>query len=285
MPTSLPETLARVRRVVDDRLPGLLADPASGPDAAAVGDALPGAAREALLSPGKRVRPGLVFLVGELFGAPEERLPAPACAVEMIHAASLALDDLPSMDDATTRRGRPALHAVHGEDLAQADRNVVVLRRVIEYALAMEGMTLGLIQSLTMPGNETMAFKLPGFKETLRHFLHAIEQGKPVSVQRVGEPREGGKEWEVATLAAYPQARGGWFARLWKRINPVTIESAPRSAGWKLRGEAAEWWDLHKIAVRDLSPDLVNDQILQGVARLSKEELEKLRKTQRGEHS
>jgi geranylgeranyl pyrophosphate synthase len=118
VPTSLPETLARVRRVVDERLPALLADQASGADAGAVGDALPGAAREALLSPGKRVRPGLVFLVGELFGAPEERLLDPACAVEMIHAASLALDDLPSMDDATTRRGRPALHSVHGEDLA-----------------------------------------------------------------------------------------------------------------------------------------------------------------------
>ncbi|MHB8798472.1 MAG: polyprenyl synthetase family protein [Thermoanaerobaculia bacterium] len=118
MPTSLPEALARVRRVVDERLPALLAAQASGADAAAVGDALPGAAREALLSPGKRVRPGLVFLVGELFDAPEERLLDPACAVEMIHAASLALDDLPSMDDATTRRGRPALHAVHGEDLA-----------------------------------------------------------------------------------------------------------------------------------------------------------------------
>ena len=118
MPTSLPETLARVRRAVDERLPALLADQASGAEAGAVGDALPGAAREALLSPGKRVRPGLVFLVGELFGAPEQRLLDPACAVEMIHAASLALDDLPSMDDATTRRGRPALHAVHGEDLA-----------------------------------------------------------------------------------------------------------------------------------------------------------------------
>lgn len=179
----------------------------------------------------------------------------------------------------------PLKQLVHGEELAQADRNVVVLRRVIEYALAMEGMTLGLIQSLTMPGNETMAFKLPGFKETLRHFLHGIEQGKPVSVQRVEEYLEELKKWQVAILAAFHQAPGEWFDRLWKRINPVTIESAPRSAGWKLRGEAAEWWDLYKIAVRDLSPDLVNDQILQGVARLSKEELEKLRKTQRGEHS
>ena len=179
----------------------------------------------------------------------------------------------------------PLRQLVLGEDLAQADRNVLVLRKVIEYALAMEGMTLGLIQSLTMPGNETMAFKLPGFKETMRSFLHALEQGKPVSVQRIEEYLDELKRWQVAILAAYHQAPGEWFDRLWKRINPVTIESAPRSAGWKLRGEAAEWWDLYKIAARDLSPDLVNDQVLQGVARLSKEELEKLRKNQRGEHS
>jgi hypothetical protein len=181
--------------------------------------------------------------------------------------------------------GLPLRQLVLGEDLAQADRNVLVLRRVLEYAFAMEGMTLGLIQSLTMPGNETMAFKLPGFKETLRSLLHALEQGKPVSVQRVEEYLDELKKWQVAILAAFHQAPGEWFDRLWKRINPVTIESAPRSAGWKLRGEAAEWWDLYKIAVRELSPDLVNDQILQGVARLSKEELEKLRKTQRGEYS
>lgn len=179
----------------------------------------------------------------------------------------------------------PLRQLVLGEDLGQADRNVLVLRRVIEYAFAMEGMTLGLIQSLTMPGNETMAFKLPGFKETMRSFLHAMEQGKPVSVQRVEEYLEELKKWQVAILAAFHQAPGEWFDRLWRRINPVTIESAPRSAGWKLRGEAAEWWDLYKISVRDLSPDLVNDQVLQGVARLSKEELEKLRKNQRGEHS
>lgn len=181
--------------------------------------------------------------------------------------------------------GLPLRQLVHGEDLGQADRNVLVLRRVLEYAFAMEGMTLGLIQSLTMPGNETMAFKLPGFKETMRSFLHALEQGKPVSVQRVEEYLEELKRWQVAILAAFHQAPGEWFDRLWKKINPVTLESAPRSAGWKLRGEAAEWWDLYKIAVRDLSPDLVNDQVLQGVARLSKEELEKLRKTHRGEHS
>jgi geranylgeranyl diphosphate synthase type II len=33
----------------------------------------------------------------------------------MVHTSSLILDDLPSMDNATLRRGRPTLHAVAGE--------------------------------------------------------------------------------------------------------------------------------------------------------------------------
>jgi geranylgeranyl pyrophosphate synthase len=117
----LPETLqsfvSRVKDAVDARLPVLLAGP-GGPEDLSSLDALPGAAREALLSPGKRVRPALVYLAGELFGGPRERLLNPACAIEMVHAASLALDDLPAMDDATSRRGRPALHVSYGEDLA-----------------------------------------------------------------------------------------------------------------------------------------------------------------------
>jgi farnesyl diphosphate synthase len=36
----------------------------------------------------------------------------------MVHTASLILDDLPSMDDASTRRGRPTCHVAHGEATA-----------------------------------------------------------------------------------------------------------------------------------------------------------------------
>jgi geranylgeranyl pyrophosphate synthase len=49
-----------------------------------------------------------------LRGDTEQVLP-PACAIEMVHTASLILDDLPCMDDATSRRGRPACHIAHGE--------------------------------------------------------------------------------------------------------------------------------------------------------------------------
>lgn len=51
---------------------------------------------------------------GGLVKAPLQASTAVAVAVEYLHAASLVLDDLPSMDDARRRRGRPALHVTHG---------------------------------------------------------------------------------------------------------------------------------------------------------------------------
>ncbi|MCG6962975.1 MAG: polyprenyl synthetase family protein [Acidobacteria bacterium] len=74
--------------------------------------------REALLSPGKRVRPILMLLVAGMFSVPRRRVLPLAVIVEMVHAASLVLDDLPCMDDADTRRGRPSLHKTHGEAVA-----------------------------------------------------------------------------------------------------------------------------------------------------------------------
>lgn len=76
------------------------------------------AAREALLGHGKRVRPVLAMLAAaHVGGRPDDALDY-GCALEMVHAASLVLDDLPCMDDAALRRGQPTLHRRHGEDAA-----------------------------------------------------------------------------------------------------------------------------------------------------------------------
>ena len=67
---------------------------------------------------GKRIRAIFVFFTGELFNVPEEKLINSACAIELIHAASLIMDDLPYMDDSQLRRGKPANHVVFGQDVA-----------------------------------------------------------------------------------------------------------------------------------------------------------------------
>jgi geranylgeranyl diphosphate synthase type II len=73
------------------------------------------AMRHALLSPGKRFRPIITLLAHAEHGGDIEDALDAACAIEMVHAASLIMDDLPSMDDARLRRGRLATHVVFGE--------------------------------------------------------------------------------------------------------------------------------------------------------------------------
>jgi farnesyl diphosphate synthase len=76
------------------------------------------AMRYAVLGGGKRVRPLLAFAAGELAGADPERVGIVAAAVELIHAYSLAHDDLPCMDDDVLRRGKPTCHVEYDEATA-----------------------------------------------------------------------------------------------------------------------------------------------------------------------
>lgn len=67
---------------------------------------------------GKRFRPVLSLLVGELLGASAEKVLPFAVAVELIHTYSLIHDDLPCMDNDDIRRGKPTNHKIYGEDFA-----------------------------------------------------------------------------------------------------------------------------------------------------------------------
>ena len=69
-------------------------------------------------APSKRVRPVLTLLAAELCGGTAAAAVPAAAVMELVHAASLILDDLPSMDNAPLRRGRDANHRVFGEAIA-----------------------------------------------------------------------------------------------------------------------------------------------------------------------
>jgi geranylgeranyl diphosphate synthase type II len=81
-------------------------------------DQLSLAMRAGALGAGKRMRPLLTMLVARDLGCDSTALVDVACAVELVHAASLILDDLPCMDDARLRRGKPTIHIQFGEDVA-----------------------------------------------------------------------------------------------------------------------------------------------------------------------
>lgn len=113
IPRHRPEDAEHLRRRVNQRLRELL--PTAPADN---NDVLFRAAAGALHGPGKRVRPIMTMLACEHVGGDALDALDLGCAVEMIHTASLVLDDLPCMDDAALRRGAPTIHTSHGEDAA-----------------------------------------------------------------------------------------------------------------------------------------------------------------------
>lgn len=102
---------AQVRELVDRQLARLLDEQLErlgfldGPDVELVHEFLVAF----VLNGGKRLRPAFVYWGYLAAGGerPAQVLPA-ACAVELVHAAALLLDDV--MDEAGSRRGRPAAH-------------------------------------------------------------------------------------------------------------------------------------------------------------------------------
>jgi geranylgeranyl diphosphate synthase, type II len=74
--------------------------------------------RESVLAPGKRLRPLLTVLATRDLGVDTPAALDAGCAIELLHTASLILDDLPSMGDPTLPRGSGSIHVEHGEDVA-----------------------------------------------------------------------------------------------------------------------------------------------------------------------
>lgn len=79
---------------------------------------LQAAMKHGALIGGKRIRPFLVYAVGDMLNVAPEKLDACAAAIECVHAYSLIHDDLPAMDDDALRRGQPTVHIAYDEATA-----------------------------------------------------------------------------------------------------------------------------------------------------------------------
>ncbi len=76
------------------------------------------AMRYSVFSGGKRLRPIIVLICGQMFNIPKRELLPVAGGIELIHNFSLIHDDLPSMDNDDFRRGKPTCHKKFGEAIA-----------------------------------------------------------------------------------------------------------------------------------------------------------------------
>jgi geranylgeranyl diphosphate synthase type II len=114
----------------------------------------------AVMPGGARVRPQLCLSVA--MACAEDKAPvsdAAAAAIELIHCASLAHDDLPCFDDASVRRGRPSVHHAYGVPLAVLTGDALIALAFEVLARAAEAdagrsaaLTLALARATGMPG-------------------------------------------------------------------------------------------------------------------------------------
>jgi geranylgeranyl diphosphate synthase, type II len=181
------------------------------------------AVADSLFAPAKRLRPILALLVAEVLqGDPRSVLPA-ACAVEMVHTASLILDDLPCMDDATSRRGRPACHVTHGEATALLaafallnrayeilaegwasgpdPQGRAVIARELARAVGLRGMIAGQAADLEMTGR---SIDFPTLE-----FIHSRKTGALfIAAAALGAQAVGAQPAERSAVEAYAKNLG-----------------------------------------------------------------------------
>lgn len=98
------------RRLVEHELRGILAPATSSPVSACM--------EYSVLGDGQRLRPLLAIRTAQLTGGQFALTLRAAAAIELLHCASLIVDDLPCMDNDSTRRNRPSAHVAYGESTA-----------------------------------------------------------------------------------------------------------------------------------------------------------------------
>lgn len=121
---------------------------------------LTSAVRHAVFPGGGRVRPLLSLAVARACGMDDARLSmGGACAVELVHCASLVHDDMPIFDDASERRGRPTVHVLFGQQVALLAGDALIVHAFEAIAEAAErhpargiAMTRMLVAGVGMPG-------------------------------------------------------------------------------------------------------------------------------------
>lgn len=263
------DRLLRLRGHVNEALERLL------PEAVDAPHPLSAAMRYALMSPGKRIRPVLALLSAHHLDCPLAIATPGACALELVHAASLVLDDLPCMDDAATRRGRPTVHKRYGEGIAVLT-GVALLNKafdvlanaplpaetrlemiaLISRTVGENGLTSGQARDLAAPPAPTL-----GFLTQLHHqktgvlFVCAVE---------IGALAAGAAPPAIEALRAFASELGLAFqARDDLDDEDDLARSRARGANKlallnrdQLRGEVAERLSRAKLALRDREPRL-----------------------------
>jgi len=213
-------------RVLDDSRPGIerMLDaflPARDEYPPVIHEAI----RYSALGGGKRIRPVLAREATRALGHDPELIDKAACAIEYVHASSLVLDDLPSMDDAATRRGRPTVHREFGVATAILSADALLMHAF--RLVADNGADVGAsgarlatvvaelataVGSYGMVGGQHVDLESTHLADAGPEIVEYIQSRKTaplfVVASTVGGTLLGASETDLAALAAYARSIG-----------------------------------------------------------------------------
>ncbi|KAA9022575.1 polyprenyl synthetase family protein [Niallia endozanthoxylica] len=106
------------------------------------------AANYSLSGDGKRLRSIIAWAMGvKEYGLSQSAIIPLLQSLEYMHTASLILDDLPSQDNASTRRGRPTLHQVYHTSIAELT-GLFLTQKAVEEQASLESFDVKTVLSL-----------------------------------------------------------------------------------------------------------------------------------------
>ncbi len=220
------------------------------------------AIRWSVFAGGKRLRPALVFAVGQTFGAAERDLGKTAAAIEMIHAYSLIHDDLPAMDDDDLRRGRATCHVKFGEATAilagdalqtlafqiiaeDENLNAKIRVRLISEIARSAGIPSGMV------AGQQLDLEAEGKEISIEHLerIHQNKTGAVISVSaKVGAIIAEAEETEIKTISEYAANLGLLFQITDDLLDATqTTEVLGKTAGKDARAAKATYVSLYGL--------------------------------------
>jgi geranylgeranyl pyrophosphate synthase len=128
------EAFVKTMETVGKQINGILHIPKTGNDPL-LNQTIVDAANYSLEAGGKRLRPLMTWVMGvNGYGLDPQAMAPLLRSLEYMHTASLIFDDLPSQDNADTRRGRPTMHRVHNFAIAELTGLFLTQKAVFEQA-------------------------------------------------------------------------------------------------------------------------------------------------------
>ncbi|XP_038721658.1 geranylgeranyl pyrophosphate synthase, chloroplastic-like [Tripterygium wilfordii] len=234
-----------------------------------------------LLAGGKRIRPMLCIASCELVGGDESSAMPMACAMEIIHTASLIIDDLPCMDNDDLRRGNPSNHKRYSESVAILTSNALsclafehILSKTenisqhrmvpaiseLVSAVGLDGLVLGQCWDLDCEGKQVTLEQLKN--------IHVLKTGRLLEASVVcGAIIGGANASEVDKLQKYASCIGLLFQVVDDILDETqTAEKLGKTAGKDLASDKATFPKLMGIdGAKNYARELV-DQAVQELA-------------------